>query len=400
MSASRDQITSQIPSDALNHESDADISALVQIFTTRYSVFSLYSPDLWTISLLFAIAILAKLACTLALNETAVARTRAVWRKTNDGAITKDVARMLLQKPLKAALTRLLTFVIATAAFTLQCCSWRLFLMTSEEPIRFNDVARIYVVVKLLLVGYAADLLFGDHSLATYLHHLFTFLLLLVGEIAVAETKDPRLYRLAQYLLLQGTMLPTLYASLVLYRFRSYLALQHRRPKVQRRLLVATYWLLQATKVTIYPGKLVPAAFSLYWLVKMWNEVTWNGWGRAWLALSVITLSLLLLLQVTKFADDVFPFSAYVGHQLYGGPPPSRHGPLTRASLGLFARRRRARSDASCDSPTAVSDDAFDAKVVDSPPSDSTRSSTETLTNLDQVPQANFARKESDVSEV
>jgi len=45
------------------------------------------------------------------------------------------------------------------------------------------------MAIKVLLVGYASDLLFGDYPLGPYLHHSFTFILLFVGQATVAETK-------------------------------------------------------------------------------------------------------------------------------------------------------------------------------------------------------------------
>lgn len=81
--------------------------------------------------------------------------------------------------------------------------------------------------MKVLLVGYAADLLFGDLRPEIFLHHFFTFALLFVGQLAAFQTKSasaspsssrshpradtarspagPKFFRLAQYLILQAT---------------------------------------------------------------------------------------------------------------------------------------------------------------------------------------------------
>jgi len=87
-----------------------------------------------------------------------------------------------------------------------------------------------------------------------------------------------------------------------------------------------------------------------------------NSWGQAWLFLCTLTLSALLVLQMTFFNDQVFPLcnqwvdslclssfhsadfdvdhSHSMRFQLYGGPPPSRHGPLAQFVRNFFARKQ------------------------------------------------------------
>lgn len=40
------------------------------------------------------------------------------------------------------------------------------------------------VAMKLVLTGYAADLLFGDLRIEIFLHHFFSFALLFIGQLA------------------------------------------------------------------------------------------------------------------------------------------------------------------------------------------------------------------------
>lgn len=100
---------------------------------------------------------------------------------------------------------------------------------------RFVDIQYLSFAMKLLLAGYAADLLFGEVHLSIYLHHIFTFALLLVGQLAVfhagSECHDfsvlllssdadprataPKFFRCAQYLILQATLEQTTYAAMV-----------------------------------------------------------------------------------------------------------------------------------------------------------------------------------------
>lgn len=58
------------------------------------------------------------------------------------------------------------------------------------QPVRMNDIRLLSIAMKTLLVGYAADLLFGDLRPEIFLHHFFTFALLFVGQLAAFQTKS------------------------------------------------------------------------------------------------------------------------------------------------------------------------------------------------------------------
>lgn len=75
-------------------------------------------------------------------------------------------------------------------------------------------------------------------------------------------------FRLAQYLLLQGTLEQTTYASMVAWHTSTYLRLQDHRPSLQRHLLKAAYCLMTVTKFITFPQKFAPAGFALYWLAR------------------------------------------------------------------------------------------------------------------------------------
>ena len=73
---------------------------------------------------------------------------------------------------------------------------------------------------------------------------------------------------MAQYLLLQGTLEQTTYASMVAWHASTYLRLQDHRPNLQRGLMQTAYLLMTVTKVITFPQKFAPAGFALYWLTR------------------------------------------------------------------------------------------------------------------------------------
>lgn len=54
-----------------------------------------------------------------------------------------------------------LNLAVSTAALGLQVAAYRLFVLPSA-PIRFSDIQHLSMAMKILLVGYAADLLFSS----------------------------------------------------------------------------------------------------------------------------------------------------------------------------------------------------------------------------------------------
>jgi hypothetical protein len=103
--------------------------------------------------------------------------------------------RFLLLKPAQSLtlsrcrLGHLLNLLVSLAALTFQLLAWRLFVLGSE-PMRLLDYQYFLIALKLVLLGYAVDLAFGDVRPEIVLHHTFTFLLMFVGQIAAYETKS------------------------------------------------------------------------------------------------------------------------------------------------------------------------------------------------------------------
>ncbi|GAA5999369.1 uncharacterized protein JCM10292_001239 [Rhodotorula paludigena] len=332
-------IASKLPPADAAASSHETLLALIKIAVTKYDVFSLYSCDVWSALFLFILAILFKAALALLLSPSAIRRTRTALEDQYGGEVDRDFARARLQKPARALLGHLMNLVVSTAALVFQLMAYRLFALPGQ-PVTFDDFVYFSIALKLIIFSYAADLLFGDVRPEIYAHHFFTFALLFVGQMAVFETKSPKFFRMAQWLILQATTEQSTYAAMVSYHALTYLKVQDHRPKLQRRLLAIAHKLLVFTKYITWVQKVAPAAFSLYWLGRMWYEIDDIAWGRAWLGWSSLIIALLLLLQI-KFCDDIFPLANYVGYKLNGGDVPSRTGPVMRILLRLIGRRAR-----------------------------------------------------------
>ncbi|GAA6037021.1 hypothetical protein JCM8097_005512 [Rhodosporidiobolus ruineniae] len=332
-------VTAQIPSADVRHATQADLVAMIETGSRRYDIWTIWAPEIWAITLMFLIAGLFKVALCFFLKPSTVKRAHRVLEDKGYVGIEREMGRAALQKPARSMLGHLLNLSIGTAAFVLQLMAWRFFVIPSEH-MRIQDVQYFSSAMKIILVGYGADLMFGDVRPEIYLHHTFTFLLLLVGQLAVFQTKSPKFFFMAIWLLTQATTEQSTYLAMVLYHCSTYLRVQNHRPVLQKRLLKAAWVLLSFTKVITFPQKLVPAALSLYWLGRMWTSIDELAWGRAWLGFSTIIITLLLLVQV-KFCDDVFPLCNHIGHKLYGGPRPSRKGPVMTLLTLPFGRRQR-----------------------------------------------------------
>ncbi|TNY17102.1 Proteophosphoglycan ppg4, partial [Rhodotorula diobovata] len=336
-------VAAQLPPAELRDLSHDSLLQLIKIASTRYSIMTVHAPEIWSTLLLFAIAAGTKVALCALLSSTAICRAQDVLCKRLGGEADRDLARAKLQKPARAALGHLSNLLLGTVALVMQLVAWRLFVLPSQ-PIQYADYAWFSLALKLVLVGYGADLLFGDVRPEIYLHHFFTFALLFVGQLAVFETKSPKFFRLAQYLILQATTEQSTYASMVAYHFYNYLRVQNHRPQLQRRLLVVTHTLLRFTRYITFPQKLVPCAFAVYWLARMWTEIDDKAWGRAWIVWCTTILSLLMILQI-RFCDDTWPLAAHIGYKLHGGPLPPRQGPVMRFLARMFCCRRTRRSN-------------------------------------------------------
>ncbi|GAA5919814.1 hypothetical protein JCM6882_006488 [Rhodosporidiobolus microsporus] len=347
LSTLNSSLLSQLPAaDIADAPSPADLVSVIVVGATKYDIMTVWAPEVWGIVVAYGMAAGLKVAMELLTGRRAVRRTQeALLREGREkgegsgGQVSKEAAEGALRKPAKAALGHLLNLTTSTIVLILQIMAWRLFVLPST-PIRATDVHYLSSGMKVLLIGYVCDLLFGDLRPEIYLHHCFTFALLLIGQIAAFQTKSPKFFRLAQYLILQATTEQTTYASMCLYHFYNYLRIQSHRPALQHRLLVSTYRLLRFTRWITFPQKIAPAALALYWLVRMWHEIDDSSWGRTWIVWCTMILSLLLILQI-KFCDDVFPLAAYIGYKLHGGPLPPRRGPVMRILCLPFSRNSR-----------------------------------------------------------
>ncbi|GAA5999377.1 uncharacterized protein JCM10292_001244 [Rhodotorula paludigena] len=331
-------VTAQIPLSDLQKGSPADLQALILIGTTRYDVFTFWAPDIWAITWLFGVAALLKVAVVALVNRKAVKRTAVVQR--GKGVVDDiELSRAALTKPAKAALGHILNLVVSIIAIILQLLAYRLFVLPGG-PIRMSDFRFLMAAIKALLIGYGSDLLFGDLRPEIFLHHFMTFILLFVGQLAAFQTKSPKFFRFAQWILLHATLEQSTYAAMAAYHLYNYLRVQDHRLGMQSSLLRSAYAMLRFTRWITFPQKVVPAAFALAWLGMMWDDIDSMPWGRAWIGICTSFVMLLLILQV-KFCDDIFPLSAYIGYKLHGGPLPPRQGPVMRFLTGSCRGRHR-----------------------------------------------------------
>ncbi|BGO89819.1 hypothetical protein JCM10020v2_001453 [Rhodotorula toruloides] len=394
-------LVARLPAAERVSTSHDELLALIQIASTRYDLLTVWTPDVWSLLFLFLVAILLKTILALSLSPAAIRRARGALRGKYGVDLDGDIARSALQKPARSASTRAPPqpprLHRRPNLPTPQLLAWRLFVLGSE-PMRLLDYQYFLIALKLVLLGYAVDLVFGDVRPEIFLHHTFTFLLMFVGQLAAYETKSPKFFRFAQYMLLQATLEQSTYLAMVAYHISTYLRTQDHRPDLQALCVKAAHKLLVFTTWITWVQKMGPAAFALYWIGSMWRDIDGLGWGRTWLAWSTLILALLLLLQ-TKFCDDVKPLADYIGCKLHGGPRPPRNGPVMRLLLSPFARRSKAKrgdieegvedseeekTETVCSSPALkdLEKDASDAQLdVDSLPhlSQDSRRSSQTL---------------------
>ncbi|BGO89825.1 hypothetical protein NBRC10512v2_001783 [Rhodotorula toruloides] len=321
--------------------SSADPAVLKSILdsTRTYQILAIWSPDLTAVVFCYFFAAMLKGSTELLVRREAVERAWASVRgkKGTDGIEVADV-KARLSVPAKAAVSHFFNLVLTTTVLALQLYAWRLFVVP-QTPIRIDDVEVLMVALKLLLVGYAADLIFSAFSIDIFIHHLFTFALLVVGQIAAYKTSELKFCRLAQWLVLQATLEQAEYVALGCYQLSKYYSIQE-RPETARKMLRVAYRAMRVSSYICWVQKFLPVAFAIYWLKRLWAEVDYLPWGRAWCAMATTVLSLLLILQV-RFCDDQSSLAAHFRHKLEGGPPPPRNGPVIRFLLRLFRSRNR-----------------------------------------------------------
>ncbi|GAA6001272.1 hypothetical protein JCM10207_007496 [Rhodosporidiobolus poonsookiae] len=339
-------LTAQIPAADVAAASPADLVAIIEIGTTRYDVLTVWAPELWAVVLAFAIAAGLKATTAVLVRRGSVRRAQEVLDDERQGGAkpSRVEAEQAVKRPAKSALGHLLNLTLGTFALVLQLLAWRLFVLPST-PYRFSDIRYLLAAIKVLLVGYAADLLFGDLRPEILLHHFFTLALLGIGEIAAFQTKSPKFFRLAQWLILQATTEQSTYFAMACYHLSTYYRAQGSRPTARRRLLTIAYYALRFTRWITFPQKIVPAAFAFYWLARMWTEIDDMAWGKTWIIWCTTILSLLMVLQI-KFSDDVWPLAAHLGYKLHGGALPPRRGPVMGFLFGSCASRKNGDSHA------------------------------------------------------
>ncbi|BGP23030.1 hypothetical protein JCM10295v2_001923 [Rhodotorula toruloides] len=304
--------------------------------TRTYQILAIWSPDVTAVVFCYTFAAVLRGSTELLLRGEAIER---VWanvqgKKGMDGIEVAD-AKARLSVPAKSAVSHLFNLVLSTLVLALQLYAWRLFVVP-QTPVRIDDVEVLMVALKLLLVGYAADLIFSSFSLDIFLHHLFTFALLVVGQIAAFKTSELKFCRLAQWLILQATLEQAEYLALGCYHLSKYFALQD-RPDKAKTFLTTAYRSMVVSSYICWVQKFLPCGFAIYWLRRLWSEVDHLPWGKAWCGLATAVLTLLLILQI-RFCDDQASLAAHFRHKLYGGLPPPRQGPVMRFLLRPLRR--------------------------------------------------------------
>ncbi|GAA5845645.1 hypothetical protein JCM5353_001249 [Sporobolomyces roseus] len=383
-------LISRLPPTTVARASHQELVTLIKFDSLKYTIWDIYTPDVWTLLTFFLIALVAKLLFNFGLRKAALDRTQAALSAKYGHEVEREVARSVLKKYVGSILGWILNIVIEGICLILQCCAWRLWAIGSE-PIRIKDIELIFIVIKLLLIGYAADMLLGDHGADVYFHHVFSFILLFVGQCTFFSTHNTMLFRLASWMILQATLILPIYIGLGLIQVQRYYQLQDYKPDEQKKYLRWAYQFLRITSWVYIPQKVVPAAFALYWLGMMWSNVKSSPWGIAWLVIATITISLLLVLQVFVISDSVTAMAAYIGYKAHGGPLPPRKGPIARFVARTLGRGKRHAVSPNETPITLESNECEKEKEMlsesDSEPSTPTLStSPSTATVFDQLP--------------
>ncbi|BGP30307.1 hypothetical protein JCM10296v2_002061 [Rhodotorula toruloides] len=303
------------------HPRDIDISSanpaeLKSILdsTRTYQILAIWSPDLTAVVFCYFFAAMLKGSTEMLVRGGGVERAWAGVRgkKGTDGIEVAD-AQTRLSVPAKAA-----------TVLALQLYAWRLFVVP-QTPIRIDDLEVLMVALKLLLVACAAD--------------LSSALSALIGQIAAYKTSELKFCRLAQWLILQATLEQAEYLALGCYHLSKYFSMQE-RPATARKMLRVAYRAMRVSSYVCWVQKFLPVGFAIYWLKRLWADVDYLPWGRAWRGMATAVLSLLLILQV-RFCDDQSSLAAHFRHKLEGGPPPPRNGPVICFLLRIFRSRNR-----------------------------------------------------------
>ncbi|KAM0753809.1 hypothetical protein T439DRAFT_370603, partial [Meredithblackwellia eburnea MCA 4105] len=318
----------RIPEESRNGTSPDDLVAMVTVGATRFDIFSTWAPDSWAIGLLFLLALLQQLLMRLLLRKKCVERVRQTGLKNEQALMTPESAEAILEHPVRGAIGHGFNMILATIALVLQMNAWNLFIVPEMSMVP-EDVKYLYGAIKIVLVGYGAELLFARSHIEIWAHHLLAFGLFFVGEMAQFETQSPKIFRMAQWMLLQATTDQLMYLAMLFFHLSVYVRLQDIPNSSEHGLLSASWLTMVSSAALGFPLKLVPAGFGFYWLGMMWKEMSATGWGRFWLGWCTTLSGVLIVLQM-YFCDQAFPIAAHLKARLNGGPLPSHKGPLHR----------------------------------------------------------------------
>ncbi|KAL8293198.1 hypothetical protein RQP46_000892 [Phenoliferia psychrophenolica] len=180
--------------------------------------------------------------------------------------------------------------------------------LEKPEP-RLLDIQYLSGAIKVLSISYASELLFNQSRPVTFLHHLLLFSLFFLGQLAVHETYNQRIYPMLQWLLLQATTEQFTYIGMCFYHLSIFIKLQDYNRRKEVALVRISAALLRVSAILGFPLKLIPAGFACFWLGSMWSEVKKTLWGRFWLGWSTAVIATLLVLQC-YFCDQAFPLAA------------------------------------------------------------------------------------------
>jgi len=91
-------LVNRLPASTIKHASHTELIELVKFDNLTYNIWSIYSPDVWTLLLFFFICIVSKILMNIGLNKKAVERTRVVMSSKYGYEVPTDVARTVLRK--------------------------------------------------------------------------------------------------------------------------------------------------------------------------------------------------------------------------------------------------------------------------------------------------------------
>lgn len=181
-------VIASIPTEDTATLSQEGLAELLEYGTFRYTVLTVWSPDVWGVLLVFIIAIITKLGTVVMVNRRSISLVKAHLSEPGS-PISNNEAVFILTKSTKAMIAHSINLVMSTFVLCLQLSAWRLFVVPGT-PMRAADGKLLTAAVKALLITFGCEMLFADVHVEIYVHHLFTFGLLFIGEIVTYHTKS------------------------------------------------------------------------------------------------------------------------------------------------------------------------------------------------------------------